>query len=124
MNELTPLSGENINRHRNDREIVRKTSLQIIRDFDRFGIEIKFPENLHMAYDDLFGQILPVIRNLLTDNTTTLYSLLYTIDLNEKTIREGIADMKNLEVHEVISHLLLDRELRKVLTRDFFSRNT
>ena len=74
-----------------------------------------------MAYDDLFGQILPVIRNLLTDNTTALYSLLYTIDLNEKTIREGIADMKNLEVHEVISHLLLDRELRKVLTRDFFS---
>ncbi len=124
VNELTPLSRKNINRHRNDREIVQKTVLQIIKDFDRFGIEIKFPGDLKMAYDDLLGQILPIIQNLLVDNTTVLYSLLYAIDLSERTISKGVADMKNLELHEVISHLLLDRELHKVLTRDFFSRST
>ncbi len=123
MNELVPLSGDDINRYRNDREIVRKTALQIIKDFDRFRIEVQFPGDLHMAYDDLFAQLSPVIQNLLNTSHSTLYALLYTIDLNERAIVKGVTEMANLEIHEVISHLLLERELKKVITREYFSRN-
>lgn len=123
MNDLVPHSGKDIDRYRNDREIVRKTALQIIKDFNRFGIEVQFPDDLRLAYTDLFAQLSPIIRDLLTSSHTTLYSLLYTIDLNEHSVAKGITEMQDMEMYEVISHLLLERELKKVITREYFSRN-
>jgi len=123
VSKLIPINENSIKKSRNDREIVRKTALQVIRDFNRFGIEIKFPGDLRMAYDELYAQLSPIIQELLNTNLSTVYSILYTVDLNEYKIKKGVAEMPDLELHEVISHLLLDRELRKVLTRDFFSRN-
>jgi len=120
--ELVPLSGEDITRYLNDREIVRKTALQIIKDFDRFGIKVQFPGDLHMAYDVLFAQLSPIIQNLLNTSHSKLDALLYTIDLNESAIVKGVTEMANLEIHEVIFHLLLERELKKVITREYFSR--
>ena len=123
VDDLFPASGEDIIRYQNDREIVHKTALQLIKDFDRFGIEIRFPVDLGMAYNDLFDQLTPVIQEMLNINHSTLYSLLYAIDLNEQTIIRGAGEMTDLEMHEVIAHLLLERELKKVITREYFSRN-
>ena len=123
MSNLLAISDDQIKKYHDDREIVRKTALQLIKDFDRFGIRIQFPVDLSLAYDELYIQLLRVIQNLMNTNLSTLYSLLYTIDLSENTIKKGAAKMEDFELHEVISHLLLERELRKVLTREYFSRN-
>ena len=123
MNDLFPISGDGIKRYQNDREIVHKTALQLIKDFNRFGIEIQFPADLEMAYNDLFDQLSPIIQELLNINHSTLYSLLYAIDLNERTIIRGAGEMPDLEMPEVIAHLLLERELKKVITQEYFSRN-
>ena len=123
MSNLLTISDDQIKKYHDDREIVRKTALQLIKDFDRFGIRIQFPVDLSLAYDDLYIQLLTVIQELMNTNLSILYSLLYTIDLSENTIKKEAAKMEGFELHEVISHLLLERELRKVLTREYFSRN-
>jgi len=58
---------------------------------------------------------------MLHDNLSGLYSVLYSIDINENAIEKGIYEMNNLPVHDVITHLILERELKKVITRDYFS---
>jgi hypothetical protein len=119
-----PVIKEDLARYHNDKEIVRLTAMQVIKDFERFGYEISFPEDMFFAYDQLFSQLAPLIRELLNLNLSKLYSLLYSIDLSEKTIKKAVNEMENIPLHEVITHLVLDRELRKVITRQYFSRNS
>jgi hypothetical protein len=119
-----PIKKEDVEKYRNDADIVHKTALQIIKDFAQFGFDISFPNDLNMAYTELFEQLTPVIRDLLEANVTKFFSLLYCIDLNEKAIKTGIDEMPEMPLSEVVAHLLLERELKKVITRDFFSKNS
>ena len=112
-----------LQKYHGDQEIVRKTALQVIKDFAGYGFCIEFPEDLKMAYNDLFDQLSPVIADMINTNISKLYSLLYCIDLDEAGIQKGMHEMKDLALHDVITHLILERELIKVLTREFFSRN-
>ncbi|MBN1952958.1 MAG: hypothetical protein JW801_17265 [Bacteroidales bacterium] len=105
---------------KNDEEIVRKTAGQVIKDFSLFGLDIDFPVNIHMAYDELFDQLTLVIEKLLRNNQSRLYSLLYAIDISEKSINKGAREMGDLPLQETITHLILERELKKVLTREHF----
>lgn len=118
-----PLKKEDLKKYHNDKETVRRTALQVMKDFASFGFSVEFPDDLRMAYDELFEQLSPVISDLINTNISKLYSLLYCIDLNEKLIQKGIAEMSDLAPHDVITHLILERELKKVLTRDYFSKN-
>lgn len=118
-----PLKKEELKKYRDDRETVRKTALQVMKDFAGFGFNIEFPNDLMMAYQDLFDQLSPVIADLINMNISKLYSLLYCIDINESIIQQGITEMKDLSLNDVITHLILERELKKVLTREYFSKN-
>ena len=114
---------KDLERYKNNSEIVRKTSLQIRKDFAQFGFEIELPENIHLAYNSLFDQLSPLIEKMLNESISKLYSILYCIDLNEIAIKKGISEMSSLKVHDAITHLILERELKKVITREYFSRN-
>jgi len=105
-----------------DKDIVHKTTLQVIKDFSQFGYDIQFPEDLHMAYDDLFDQLTETVKVLLDQNAQKLFSLLYTIDISESSVQKGLREMKDLPVNDALTHLILERELRKVLTREHFSK--
>jgi len=121
MNKL-PVTKEDFIKYSNDSEIVHKTAIQVIKDFSQFGYEINLPEDMNMAYDELFLQLVPNIRYLLSTEMSKLYSLLYFIDLNENSISKGIKESPDLPIEEVISHLLLERELKKVITREYFKK--
>lgn len=122
MDKFLANKGE-LERFKSDSEIVRKTGLQVRKDFAQFGYEIDLPENIQLAYNTLFDQLSPLIEEMLNDSISKLYSILYCIDLNENDVQAGISEMSNLKVHDAITHLILERELKKVITRDFFSRN-
>jgi hypothetical protein len=119
-----PVRREDLIQYHNDRRIVSKTADQVIRDFSRFGFEIGFPDDLEMAYDALFDQLSPVIKELMNQNTERLYSLLYSIDLSEHEIHIGLDEMPALKIYDSITHLILERELKKVLTREYFAKNS
>lgn len=117
-----PICKEDLLKYSSDADIVRKTALQVIKDFSQFGFEVVFPENMNIAYEELFDQLLPKIKDLLGSDTSRLYSLLYYIDLNENNIKHGLKAMTDNPLEEVITHLLLERELKKVITREYFKK--
>jgi hypothetical protein len=123
MNELS-LNREKLEIYRNDVDIVHKTALQVIKDFAQFGYEKNFPADLNLAYQDLFHQLLPTLRELMNIDMTRFYSLLYYIDLNEHSIKKGIKEMDEIPLEEVLAHLLLERELKKVITREHFKKSS
>jgi hypothetical protein len=109
-------------RRQKDKDIVHKTALQVIKDFSQFGYDIQFPEDLYMAYNELFDQLTETVKMLLNENAQKLFSLLYTIDISESSVQRGLREMKDLPVHDALTHLILERELKKVLTREYFSK--
>lgn len=99
-------------------QIVRETAQQVIKDFANFGMDIKFPEDLKYAYDELYEQLKVIIFELMQQNPGKLSALLYQIDVDERKMKQNTPEM--FEEHEWITDLILEREFLKVLTRHYF----
>lgn len=99
-----------IEKYRHDLEVIRSTASQVAKDFETYGVEIILPVNELNAYEDLKSQLIPVIEKLMHENPELLLQLLYRIDVNEK---QSAAAANTSE----IAHLILERELIKVITR-------
>lgn len=114
------LSDKEIQKSRNDEQIVRETALQVIKDFNMFGMEVNFPANIHWAYEQLFEQLLDHVTRMLGENDRKLLSLLYQIDISEKKIQSETQNQPDKVLPEIVTELILDRELKKVITRNYF----
>jgi len=107
---------------RDDEKIVRETADQVIKDFALFGMTIGFPENIQWAYNELFNQLEIHIERMLGENDRLLLSLLYQIDVSEKKIRLEAQKRSDKPLHHIITDMILERELKKVITRNYFKR--
>ena len=116
------LNNETIVKYRDNSEFIRRTALQVIKDFNQFGLKVDFPEDFQYAYPVLFDQLKMHVTELINSNIKKLYSLLYRIDIHENTIREHVKEEKDFDLSEVITALILERELKKVILRDYFSK--
>jgi len=104
-------------------EIVKQTVEQIKKDFAMFGMEINFTGNTDLAYGEMFAQTLIHISNLMNSNYQKLASLLYQVDLSEFKITEAELKHPNWTRNEIITELVIHRELKKVLIRNYFKNN-
>jgi len=95
--------------------LLTQTAKQIKKDFAFFDLSVEFSGNTENAYQELFSQILPHIKELLDTNFPRFLSLLYRIDINEKFIKNtGISS-------EEITDLIIKRCLQKVVLRKLYS---
>ncbi len=108
-------------KYKDNSEIIRKTALQVIKDFNQFGLEVDFPDDLQYAYPVLFKQLLLHVTKLMNSDITKLYALLYRIDIHENSIRKKAKEQSETGLVEVITALILERELKKVILKDYFS---
>lgn len=115
-----PLRNEDIEKYKQEEEIIRLTAEQVIKDFGLFGIEISFSGISHYAYDELFDQLETVILELLQTDYRKLVSLLYHIDLNEAAINEAVIDQSIVAKAEIYAEKILEREFKKILIRKFY----
>jgi len=97
--------------------IIKDTALQVIKDFASFGMEVSFPGDLNLAYENLHQQLKIIIAELLEREPEKLSALLYQIDLDENRLKSEPALFTE---HEYISEMILEREFLKVLTRHYF----
>lgn len=114
------ISAGDIEKQRNDEIIVEQTARQVIKDFALFGMEVTFPANIRWAYDELFHQLKIHVSRMLETNDKLLLSLLYQIDVSERLIRKKSADKPDIVLSDIITDLILERELKKVITRNYF----
>lgn len=112
-----------LRKYRDDAEIIADTARQIMKDFALFGIHIDFPTDIKLAYQELFNQLEYQISVLLNSNNSKILSLLYQIDIPETQIRQKAELEPEKVLSEVVSELILERELKKVLTRLYFKQN-
>lgn len=110
-----------LEKYYNSREIILLTAEQIKKDFNEFSFSVTFNENSTVTpYHQLYNQLLPNILKLLDKNTHKLYALLYRIDVSEKTIKDFSLQNEHLSFAEIITELILQREMKKIITRLYF----
>jgi hypothetical protein len=114
------LENFDIELYRTRPEIIRQTVAQVAKDFAMFGIGVEFSGDEGLAYNEMFVQLTIHFQNLLETNYGKLMALLYQIDLNERTILDSVTEHPELSHAQVLAELVIHRELKKVLLRNYF----
>jgi hypothetical protein len=129
---LPEITHQNIAQLLNKEDIIHETIAQIQKDFSMYSIEISFDGNIETAYEQLMNKLGAEITNLLAMDKNKLQSILYRIDLSEKVIKKALRLTSNPlsnqitttdiaeNSNQVIAHEIIVRELKKVLTRNYF----
>jgi hypothetical protein len=104
-------------------EVIRQTVDQIIKDFTMFGMDIEFTGNTNMAYEEMFFQLTSHVSRLLEIDSHRLSALLYQVDLGENKVMESSVLHPEWSLPEVITELIIHRELKKVLIRNYYKNN-
>ena len=87
---------------------------QVQKDLGSYGISLKYSGNTKNAYEELFVQLKPQIQKLLNTNRI-LMEILYRVDVSEETVKK--ASEGDEDFSELLTRLILWRELQKVVTR-------
>lgn len=103
-------------------DLIKGTANQIIKDFDMFGMEIKFSGNAYNAYQELFEQIEPHIKNLLENNQQKFMGILYRIDVSDVQIKKAVSENSSESFSVIVTDLIIKRELQKVVIRDHYKK--
>lgn len=114
------ISQSQIERSKKEEKFVLLTAEQVRKDFAMFGMDVEFSGNVSFAYEELFNQLKVYIENLLSTNSEKLMSLLYQIDLSEKELSKKDPKLQFESIPELVTHKILERELKKVLIRTYF----
>jgi len=105
-----------------DQSYLEKTHAQIQRDFEMCGFTFNVDNTLITNYSKLFHLLLERLEELSTTGNTSVKNLLYRIDVSEKAILNRMARVQDAEFEEVLTTLIIERSLLKVLTREKYSQ--
>jgi Zn-dependent metalloprotease len=132
---LPEITHQNIAQLLNKEDIINETIAQIQKDFGMYNINILFDGNTETAYEQLMDGLTVEVKELLANDKSKLQSILYRIDLSERNIKKALQhtlannnqtlisnsntnNFKNQQ--QIIAHEIIVRELKKVLTRNYF----
>ena len=118
--KLPQILHSNVSEFFNTADIVQETAEQIMKDFGLFGISITFSGNVENAYTELHQQLTKQVAVLLENDYSRLLSVLYQVDISDKEIALATAELSDYTPVEIISHQIIVRDLKKVLTRRYF----
>jgi hypothetical protein len=104
-------------------DLLAKVVEQIKKDFNWFSFEITFTNEQENPYQELYQQILPLIDELLNDDYPKLMAMLYRIDLDEGFLNKKLKEAAHADTDEVITDLIIKRELQKIIIREMYSSN-
>ncbi len=102
-------------------KFIEATAVQLQKDFQLYDEKINFSGNAENAYDELYQQILPIISRMLNLDSARFFGLLHSIDISEARVRELLFGKKQYAVAEELAHMIIERELLKVVSRHIYS---
>lgn len=101
-------------------EIVRLVVNQIVKDFSSFNIDLSISEHKEDLYSTLQYQLEIEVAKIIEENNTVFKGLLYRIDISEREIAQYQEEMPHNSFSHIMSQLILHRELKKVLYREYY----
>ena len=104
-------------------DLIQKTAAQIIKDFAEFGLEVTFSGNTEQFYPELIQQVHQLVEELLANDYNRFLAMLYRIDISNKEMAEYQQMMPQSNKTEVVTTLVIHRELKKVMTREYFKHH-
>ena len=116
-------TGTDLTPYQNKYPWLRKTADQISKDFTLAGEELEIAVYEDDTFDDLVLRLQPVIASMLERQSTGLFNLLYRIDISETQISRALAGHEELSPDALLSRLMVERELLKVVIRHQYSSN-
>ncbi|MFO8001315.1 MAG: hypothetical protein R6U46_08725 [Marinilabilia sp.] len=120
---LPSLSAEEIRKAAKREDLIRETAAQIIKDFAEFELDIRFSGNVNDFYQELFGQMKIHAEDILARNGAKFFNLLYRIDVDPEEIDRYQQQFPEGTLSEIITELIIHRELKKVMIRDYFRQS-
>jgi hypothetical protein len=121
---MIQLSEQELTEHKANLDLVNKVALQVQKDFQLYDEKVEFSGVHETAYGELFEQIKPIIFRMLELDSARFFSLLYRIDVDEIKVKNLLFGHKESDVANEITHLILERELLKVVSRQIFSQQS
>jgi hypothetical protein len=117
---MLQLDLKDLSPYRKRLDIIEKTAAQVQKDFQMFNLHVAFSGNPESAYEELFQEVYKHIDHLWNANLSSLWSILYQIDLDEEKALRTL----HLEDQPIakLTDLILQRELKKVVIREFYKK--
>lgn len=84
------------------------------------GVCLHLNGNADHTYSGLLQQLSLQINGLLEHDNNRLWSILYQVDLSEKDIAKANVELVNYNHAEILAHLIIIRDLKKVLIRNYY----
>jgi len=101
-------------------DLLQQVVAQLTKDFQLSGFDVQFSGDETNAYLELTRQIQPLIANMLEFQNERFWTLLYSIDINEKQVRDALFG-ENPNSVQLLTDLILKRELQKVVIRNHYA---
>jgi hypothetical protein len=117
---MTDYPRYDLEKHKENVEIVHLTAKQISKDFAMFGMDITFSGNTTFAYPELMSQLTGHLRTLLSAGQEKLFALMYQIDISQASVHECLR--LSDDPASALADLIIRREMMKVLTVQFFKK--
>lgn len=118
MSELS-LNLKDLNPYKSQVNWIQRTVNQLNKDFNPFvdPIELEFGEDA--PFEQLVDFLRPSIAYLINHRFEDLCAILYRIDLGEDVVRSELLNPSE-DADLVITRLIVERELKKVVLRQYF----
>lgn len=105
------------------KEILKLAARQIEKDFAMFSLSIEFDENEKDYFKSICTQINSLVQKEIHGNQNNLMSLLYQIDVSENRIKTYMQQHQDIEMQEVLTQLIVEREIQKVITKIYYGED-
>ncbi len=105
-------------------DLIQKAIAQIIKDFAEFGFEISFSGDVYGFYDELFGQMRTHVKHIMGEHYSQFLNFLYRIDVSEGQVTVYQREMGGVDYEDALTELIIHREMKKVMIREYFKAQT
>ena len=106
----------------NNRRIIDATMRQLEKDFSLDVDSVQLKDYQGNLFEQLFDVVYPIINKLITINYQQFLNILYRIDVNELKLKQEMAKVDANQYSEVVTRLVLQKELQKVIIRNIYSK--
>ncbi len=101
-------------------DLFEKFKIQLKKDFEICGLDTEFISNLIPDYDLIFNLLNIEIEKINRSSSNKLNSLLYRVDISEQQIKKAFTANSNVTLNEIITELIIKRELQKIIIKEHY----
>jgi hypothetical protein len=111
--------GSDIAKHFINPDLLRQFIEQLQKDFN-FSEPIQALNVDTLKPDEVFPLVCAEVKRLMAKEYGALQTTLYKIDISEQQLKKEFAAATGLDEAEVLAHLIMKRELQKIVYRNYY----